>query len=93
LKEHLIEYSLGIFLFRQNEDAKGPPKMPSVTDKDYVPGRSGSPTVAEKDVLVCVGYFSIKLFVKYFYFYRGRLKEGGDYMHYSMSGCIVLDLF
>lgn len=37
---------------RQNEDATQPPTMPSVTDKDYVAERSGSPSVAEKDILV-----------------------------------------
>ena len=46
-----VDYSDGFF--RHNEDATGPPRMPSVTDKDYKPQeRNGSPTVAEKDILV-----------------------------------------
>ena len=35
--------------------------MPSVTDKDYTPGQSGSPTGAEKDILVCPIIFFPKI--------------------------------
>lgn len=48
-REAFRQALVGIIM--QNEDATQPPTMPSVTDKDYVAERSGSPSVAEKDIL------------------------------------------
>ena len=41
---------------RQSDSPSGPPKLPPMTEGGAANGRRGSPTAAEKDILVCTIY-------------------------------------